>query len=221
MPADQAAGLRRRNARQPLRCIYCFCDTADSSVRLAQALHQTGRHPLLVDTLGRMFAASSPRSLFDWKHQLEHKQLRTLPQHYGEGWHAPGVRADEPALSGVAAGYDYVLFDLDWGNADLALLPGAAHTVMLEVSRTDASVQHAYAVLKTMACSGVSFCACLLGDGLACDQVRSAVRHFLGQPSADAIFSVANEHDAFAALAVRMAGEETSLRACSNKTGNT
>jgi hypothetical protein len=190
-------------------------------MRLAQALHQIGRQLLLVDTLGRVFAASSPRSLFDWKHQLEHKQLHTLPQRYGEGWHAPGVRADEPALAGVAAGYDYVLFDLDRGNADLALLPGAAHSVILEVSRTDESVQHAYAVLKTMAWSGVSFCAYLLGDGLTCDRVRSAACHFLGQPSADAIFSVANEHDAFAALAVRMAGEETGLRACSNKTGNT
>lgn len=188
---------------------------------MAHALHRTGRAPLLVDTLGRLFAASSPRSLFDWKHQLEHGQLHTLPQAYGESWHAPGVRADETALSVVAAGYDHVMFDLGWSNADLALLPGAAHTVVLEIRRTDESMLQAYAVLKTVACSGEPFGAYLVGDCLACDQVRSAACHFLGQRFAGAIFSMAIGDDAFAALAIRMAGEETSLSACFNKTGNT
>lgn len=221
MPADQAAGLRRRSARQPLRCIYCFSDNPESSIRVARALRQTGRVPLVVDTLGRLFAASSPRSLFDWKHQLEHRQLHTVSQVFGDGWHAPGVRADEPALSGVAAGYDHVVFDLDWGKAELALLPGAAHTVVLDVRCADPSMLQAYAVLKTVAGSGEPFGAYLAGDGLACDQVRAAACQFLGQRFADAISNMADADDAFAALAVRMAGEETGLSARSNKTGNT
>ncbi|MBW8327662.1 MAG: hypothetical protein K0M48_00395 [Thiobacillus sp.] len=167
----------------------------------------------MIDTQGRLFAASSPRSLFDWKHQLEHGQLHTLPQAYGEGWHAPGVRADEPALSAVAASYDYVMFDAGWGT-DLALLPGAAHTVVMEVRRSDESMLHAYALLKTLACSGGVFSVGLLGDGVACGHFRAESSQFLEQRFADAICSVANEDDAFAALAVRMAGEETSLRAC-------
>ena len=219
MPADQAAGLRRHScpsghgARQPLRCIYCFSDSVDSSVRLAHALHQLGQALLLVDTQGRLFVDASPRCLFDWKHQLERRQLHTLPQAYGEGWYAPGVRADEPALSSMANGYDYVIFDSGWG-ADLALLPGAAQTVVTEVRRTDESMLHAYAVLKTLACSGSAVSVGLLGDRVACDHVRAAGCRFLEQRFAQAIFSVANEDDAFAALAVRMSGEETSLAAC-------
>ena len=219
MPADQAAGLRRhacssgRGARQPLRCITCFSDSVDSSVRLAHALHQIGRVPLLVDTQGRLFADSSPRSLFDWKHQLERRQLHTLPQAYGAGWYAPGIRADEPALSGMANGYDHVIFDAGRG-ADLALLPGAVHTAVMDLRRTDDSMLHAYAVLKTLACSGSAVSVGLLGDRFACDHVRAAGCRFLERRFAHAIFSVANEDDAFAALAVRMADEETSLTAC-------
>lgn len=221
MSADQAAGLRRRNARQPLRCIYCFSDNPDSSVRLAQAVCRTGQVLLLVDTLGRLFAASSPRSLFDWKNQLERRQLHTLPQAYGAGWYAPGMRSDEPALSGVANSYDYLMFDLGWDNADIALLPGAAHTAVVEVRRTDESMLHAFAVLKTLAHSGGTFSVGLLGDRVACDRVRAAVCHFLEERFAHAVFNVANEDDAFAVLAVRMAGEETGLTACSYKTGIT
>jgi hypothetical protein len=221
MPADQAAGLRRRAASQPVRCIYFFAGSAASSVQLAHALHQIGQVLLLVDTQGRLFSASSPRSLFDWRHQLERQQLHTLPQAYGDGWYAPGMRADEPALSGMADAYDYVMFDSGLGGADLALLPGAAHTVVMEVCRTDESVLHAYAVLKTLAGSGGAFCVYLLGDRGACEQARAAACHFLGQRFAHAIFSMAKEDDAFAALAGRMAGEETSLTACSHKTGNT
>jgi hypothetical protein len=220
VPVDQAAGLRRRAASQPLRCITCISESADSSVRLARALHEIGRVTLLVDTQGRLFADASPRSLFAWKHQLARRQFHTLPQAYGAGWYAPGVRADEPALSGMVNGYDRVIFDAGWGT-DLALLPGAAHTVVIEVRRSDESMGHAYAVLKTLARSGSAVNVGLLGDRLACDHVRAAACRFLEQQFAQAIFSLANEDDAFAALAVRMADEETSLTAGFNKTGNT
>jgi hypothetical protein len=214
VPADQAAGLRRRTARQPLRCIHSFSDSADASVRLAHALHRAGRQLLLIDTRGRLFGASSTCSLFDWRHQLERRQPHTLPQPYGEGWYAPGMRGDEPALSGLASGYDCVMFDSEWEYAELALLAGAAHTVVMEVRRRGESMLHAYAVLKTLAYLGSASSAYLLGEPAACDQVRAAARHFLGPRLAQAICSVAHEDDAFAALAVRMAGEETGLAAC-------
>ena len=213
MAADQAAGLRRRRTRQSAPCIHLFSESADFSVYLAQALHQLGRESLLVDMQVRLFADSPACILFDWKRQLERGQLQTLPQTYGKGWYAPGMRADEPALSGMMNGYDHVIFDMVWG-ADLALLPDAAHTVVMEVRRTDESMRHAYAVLKTLACMGRAVSVGLLGDRFACDHVRAAACRFLEQRFAHAIFSVANEDDAFAALAVRMANEETSLTAC-------
>lgn len=212
--ADQAAGLRRRaclagrKTRQPLRYIHCISDSAEPGRRLAHALHQLGRALLVIDTQGRQFAASSPRSLFDWKHQIERRQVHTLPQACCEGWYAPGVRADEPALPGLLHGYDDVIFDCGWTCTDLALLPRVAHTVIMEVRCSDESMQKAYAVIKTLAGSGVAFKSALFGDPLACDHLRAAGCHFLGQGVAQAIFSVANENDAFAALAVRMTDEE-------------
>ncbi|MBI3430932.1 MAG: hypothetical protein HY018_01815 [Hydrogenophilales bacterium] len=219
MAADQAAGLRRHSARQPARCIHVFSDSPDTAASLAQALHQAGRAPLLVDMQGRLFADAPARSLFDWRQQLQREQLQTLPLAYGAGWYAPGVRADEPALSAVANGYDHVIFDVGWGSG-LALLPGAAHTVLMEIRHADKNLHadepmlRTYALLKTLACLKGTVSVGLLGDRLACDHVRAASCRFLEQRFAHAIFSLANEDDAFAALAVRMADEETSLRAC-------
>lgn len=167
---------------------------------------------LLVDTQDRLFVTSSPRSLFGWKHQLERRLLHTLPQAYGEGWHAFGVRPDEPALAGIASDYDHVIFDMAWGRRDLALRPGTVHTVIMDIHPTDESMREAYTVLKTLASSGVAFGASLLGDRSACDRVWAASCHFLERGVEHAIVNLANEDDAFAALAVRMAGEERAWR---------
>jgi hypothetical protein len=214
MLADQAAGLRRRGVRQPLPCILCFFESADSTVHLAHALHQMGRESLLIDMQGRLFAASTTRSLFDWKRQLERGQLQTLPQTYGKGWYAPGVQADETALHGMTLAFDHVIFDAGWRGAGLDLRPGVTHMIALEIQHTDESMRHAYALLKTLANLGGASCIGLLGDTVACERVRAACCQFLGQRLEHALFSVANEDDAFAALAVRMADEETSLTAC-------
>jgi hypothetical protein len=106
MPADQAAGLRRRSDRQLPRCVHCFFDSAASISRLANALHRHGRISLLVDMHGRTVADSPTRNLFDWRQQIARGQLQLHPMPYGDAWHAPGVRADEPALRRAAHGYD-------------------------------------------------------------------------------------------------------------------
>ena len=209
MPIDQAAGLRRRNARQPVRGIHCFFDAPVSSTRLTHALHQLGQVSLLVDMRGRLFADSSPRSLFDWKQQLERGQLNTLPQTCGDGWLAPGVRADAPNLPRVVQGYDCVVFDAGPVGNELTLLPGTFNAVIVEVRLDEDSVRRAYRMLKTLSQVGNGMSVGLLGDAAACDHVRTVCRRFLGQGFAQIIYSVANEDDAFAALAVRMAGEET------------
>ena len=211
MPADQAAGLRRRNARQPLRCIHCFFDQAESTTRLAQALYQHGRSVLLLDASGRMFADASPRSLFDWKQQLQCGQLHTVPLAYGAGWYAPGVQADEPALCAVAHTYDDVLFDV--GLGDPALMPGASQGVVLEVNASHESMLRAYARFKTLSHASGDLSVALLGDPSACDQVKAACSRFLDPLVERSIYSVAHEVDAFAALAVRMACEEASQQA--------
>jgi hypothetical protein len=210
MLADQAAGLRRRSGHQVLRCIHGFFDSSQSASRLVQALDQRGWTALLVDAGGRIFADSPTRSLFDWRQQLQRGQLLMQPLAHGEGWHAPGVRADEPALMQIAQGYDCVVFDA--GNMDgLTLMPSAAHAMVIEVDATQESMQRGYALLKTLAAAGEVSSIGMVGDVAACNHVRAACAHFLDAQFAQTIYSSACEDDAFAELAVRMAGEETSL----------
>ena len=209
MAPDQAAGLRRRRDQQPPPCIHCFFDTAESAIRLAQALHRRGLSSLLIDACGRVFSDSPTRSLFDWKQQLERGQPLRLSMPYGDSWYAPGIRGDEPALMAVARDYDCVVFDACPDAPDWAPVPGAAQAVVLEVNATNASSLQGYARLKTLAHSGVSFSVGLLGDAAACDHLQAACKRFLDPAFGRTVYSVAREDDAFAALAVRMAHEET------------
>ena len=71
----------------------------------------------------------------------------------------------------------------------------------------------AYALLKTLSHLEGRVSIGLLGDAVACDQLQAACRSFLDPEFNQAVYSVAHEVDAFAALAVRMAGEETGLTA--------
>ena len=209
MPADQAAGLRRRSGRQALRCIHGLFDSAESSPRLAQALHRRGWTVLLVDSCGRLFADSPTRSLFDWRQQLERGQLHRLPQSYGEGWHAPGARADEPALARAAQGYDCVVFDAGPNAASLARMPGADHAMVIEMNATHASMQRGYALLKTLSHLHGAMRVGLVGDAATCHRVRAACMQFLDARFAQAVYSATHEDGVFAELAARMAGEET------------
>jgi hypothetical protein len=210
MPADQAAGLRRRSALHLPRCIHCCFDSASSISRLAAALHRHGWASLLVDMHGRLDADSPTRSLFDWRQQIARGQLQLQAMPYGDVWHAPGVRADEPALRRAAHGYDLVLFDGAPGGTELFLMSDAAHALIVEVQPTHESMLRAYTLLKSLSHVGGAYGVGLLGDAAACDQVMSACGHFLDPGFGQAIFSVAHEDDAFARLAVRMAGEEAS-----------
>jgi len=211
VPADQAAGLRRRSAQQPLRCIHVFSHSPESTIRLAQALHRHGWTSLLIDIGGRVFADSPARSLFDWRQQLARQQLHTLAMSHGDGWHAPGLRVNEPALRPLAQRYDCLLFDASLDAPDWLPLPDSAQTLILEVNAEQASMLQVYALIKTLAhrASGVSIG--LLGDAASCAHLQAACRAFLDPAFSQAVHSVAHEDDAFAALAVRMTGEETGL----------
>lgn len=207
---DQAAGLRRRSAHLPPACIYCFFDTAEWTEKLAGALQQTGRNSLLIDRRGRLFAAAPTRSLFDWKQQLERGELHTVSSSHGDGWYAPGVRADEPALRGGARDYDFLLFDEEPNGAELILMPDASHTFIIEMQATQPSMLRAYTLLKTLSHAEGRGNVSLLGDQTACAHVLNTARHFLPQPFTLAIDSVAHAATAFSALAVRMPCEEMS-----------
>ena len=209
MLPDQAAGLRRRSAQQPVRCVHCFFDLSASSTRLAQALHQLGQVSLLVDTCGRLFGDLPTRSLFEWKQQLERNQMNTLPLAYGDGWYAPGLQTDAPNLLSAVQRYDCVVLDAGPIGNELALLPDSHNTVLIEVQSQGDSMQRAYRMLKTLSHSGKDLGVGLLGDVAACEHLQDACCHFLEQSFTQAIFSVSHEHDAFAALAVRMSAEET------------
>jgi len=220
MPADQAEGLRRRSALQRLRRIDCFFDTPASTVRLAHALHRRGWTSLLVDTRGRVFADSPTRSLFDWRQQIARGQLHTLPMPFGDGWHAPGMQGDEPALRTLAQGYDCLLLDAGPDASEWTPLPGVARALVLEVDASQASMLQGYALLKTLSRRGGHTSVGLLGDAGACARLQAACGEFLDPLFCRGLYSVAGEGDAFAALAVRMAAEETGLTA-RYKTGNT
>jgi hypothetical protein len=211
MPADQAAGLRRRRAQRPVRCLHVFSESPHATLRLAQALHRLGCSALLVDKTGRLFGDAPTRSLFDWRQQLARADLHTLPLPYGDGWHAPGARVDDPAWANVAHAHAHVVFDEGAVGAELALMPDAASAVLIEVGAAQESMQRAYALLKTLhRLDGVSGIA-LAGGAADCERVRSACAQFLDPHFAQGLFCPAQEDDAFAALAVRMTDEETGL----------
>ncbi len=218
MPADQAAGLRRRSDLQPLRCIHGFFHSPQSTTQLAQALHRRGWTSLLVDTRGRLFANAPTQSLFDWRQQLARQQLHTQALPSGDGWHAPGLMADEPGLRAIAQRYDCLLFDASLDAPDWLPLPDMDQTIVLEVGTGQASMQQAYALLKTLCHLESRAGIGLLGDAAGCDRLLAACRQYLDPAFVQAVHSVAHEGDAFAALAVRMADEETRLTA-RDKTG--
>ena len=81
-------------------------------------------------------------------------------------------------------------------------------------------MQQTYALLKTLAHLESRAGIALLGNAAACDRLQAGCRQYLDPAFVQAIHSVAHEDDAFAALAVRMADEETGLTA-RYKTGTT
>lgn len=212
---DQAAGLRRRAARLAPRAIQVFSASKDCAPQLAQAFHHRGLTVLLIDAHERLLDAST-RNLFGWRRQLERDQLLTHPMPYGDGWRAAGVRADEPALARAVRGYDVVVFDVPVGERALALMPGAVHAAAVEVHAGE-SLRYAYALVKTLAGSPAVSGIGLFGDRGACERVLAASRNFLTPACSQIVCSVAGENDVFAALAVRMSAEETSLTARHNK----
>lgn len=207
---DQAAGLRRRSARTPCGCMYCFFDTAEWTDKLAAALQQSERTSLLIDRRGRLFAGASTRSLFDWKQQLERGEVHTLSLDHGDGWYAPGVRADDPGLRDVARAYDHLLLDEETSGAELILMPDANHTFLIEVQPAQESMLRAYTLLKSLSHAAGEGNVSLLGDQTACAHVLSTAGRFLPQPFVQAIDCVAHVDTAFSLLAVRMPSEETS-----------
>lgn len=210
--ADQAAGLRRRSTAQQARHLLVYSDAAECVIRLARALRERGRHTLVVDAGARLFGDAPARPLFDWRQQLARGRLHTIPLAGGEGWHAPGARADEVMRHAALQGYDTVLFDTDEA-AGASSLPAAPGAVIIEVHAAHASLFRAYGIVKSLAHVGAGGPIGLLGDAAACERVRAACGHFLGERVQERVYSAAQEDDAFAALAVRMAGEETSASA--------
>ena len=210
MAADQAAGLRRHHGHRPVRCIHAFFDTAESATQLARALHRLGRTSLLIDTCGRAFSGSTTRSLFDCQQQLARNHLHLLPMPFGNAWPARGVRADNPALMTVARDYDCLLFDVCPEAPDWIPLVGASHAVVLQVKHQRASMLHGFSILKTLSRLSDPVRVLLLGEADACDHFQAACTRFLDPSFSRSVYSVAREDDVFAALAVRMAEEETS-----------
>lgn len=212
MSSDQAAGLRRRAGAVP-RCIHCFSSTGATGVRLAEALRPYDWNVLRVDTIARAPGQVPARSLFDWRLQLARAQVSLLPTAYGDAWHAPGGQADVLEFATLARQYDAVLLDADSRCHAWKPMPGADNRIVIELAADTAALRQAYALLKTL-CSEQAGCeVSLVGDGLACRRLQDAVRRFLDVSCTQTLSCFAHEVEPFAALAIRMAGEEKGRRA--------
>lgn len=222
MAADQAAGLRRRRSKQPPRLVHCCAGTVDLTRRLVRALHGAGGPVLLIDTGGRLFADVQARSLFDWRRQLACGQPYLIRTDAADGWFAPGLRADVPGLRDLAQSYAFVVLDAAPGAVDWAPMADAIHGCVVDTGTTPDDLLQRYALLKTLAgrARGVPLHVGLVGGIAACDRLLAACRHFLEPAFSRCLQRLEDTDDAFAALAARMAGEETRLTA-RNNTGNT
>lgn len=215
MPADQAAGLRRRQAAVS-QIVYVVSDTTSTASALAQALLQRGLTPLLVDARDRLFDTTAAHTLFDWSQQLARGQLLTLPLVNVTGWHAPGCRANVPGLAQATRHFDALIFDCTL--AEIASpASGTREWALLSVQPD--TLPSVYALLKTRALRGEIGCV-LTGDAASCARVREACGRFLGPAAAAMVSSLHDEVDAIAALAVRMAHEEPGCQS-RYKTGHT
>lgn len=206
MAADQAAGLRRRRTACAASCLHLHSSQAATARRLLAALTRQGLDTLLIDTQGRHLD-HAPRNLFDWRRQLARQQLHLHALPAGAAWHAPGVEADAAALAMLAPRYDCLVVDRPLDTASVTALPSPGHVRVLEVSFAD--LKPAYRLLKTLAHQACDATVLLLGEAAACARLEAACGQFLDAAHARRIGSLAHETDAFAALAVRMAGEET------------
>lgn len=221
VPPDQAAGLRRQAQSRRAIHIQCYAASPELARDVSGALYRLGRTTLLIDTQNRLFSDVPARSLFNWQQQCARGSLHLLPQLFGDGWIAPGVAADEPALQQVASRYDQIVFDLDPARPDARIMPGTRCWSVLWVQSDEPSIRHAYALLKTLSHKVPDLSAGLLGDAAACDRVCAACVQFLDPAFAARVYNTAQEVDAIAALAVRMAGAETGPDDARYKIGNT
>ena len=213
MPADQAAGLRRlRQAQTPI-CVTCFLARAASTQALLRALSGLGKRILLVDMDGRHLAVSRTQSLFDWRQQLQRRQLQGLPLPHGEGMYAPGAQGGDAEILEAAFAYDCVLFDAGVLSSSLALATGRKQMLVLQVDATADSLALGYSLLKTLHSSGNASDVLLYGAASACIRLTQAARHFLGEETARRMWAAAAEDEHFAALAARIAAEETGHQA--------
>lgn len=209
MAADQAAGLRQRRADRAARRLCLVSPALAPTRQLVPALARRGLRALMIDTGGRHFA-QLPRSLFDWRRQLADGNLQTAAIPGGEAWLAPGVDAETPDLATVAARYDWLIFDASPSAVNVLAYLATADVLVLDVGH--ATLDPAYRMLKTLAHAGWGGEPVLLGESAACRRVEAACRQFLGVAFAQKIGNLAGEADAIAALAGRMAGEETRPR---------
>lgn len=213
MPADQAAGLRRlRQAQAPI-CITCFLDGAAATQALLRALSVLGKRVLLVDMDGRHLAATRTRSLFDWRQQLQRRRLQALPLPHGEGLYAPGAQGGDAEILDAGHAYDCVVFDAGAMSASLDLATGRTQILVLQLDATADSIALAYSLLKTLHATDNASNVLLCGPPSACIRLTQAARHFLGDAMAGRIWTAAEEDEHFAALAARIAAEETGHQA--------
>lgn len=213
MQADQAAGLRRMWGHQPPVCVAAFFADAASAPSLMRALAGREVRTLLVDCVGRHLGANRARSLFDWRRQLEQARLSVLPLPHGDGLLAPGAVAGDAGILAAAVAYDCVVFDAGPLTQSVDLAPGVSLVLLLQLDEGLPSLERAYALLKSLHREDPARAVLLSGPAAVCARLADAARHFLGEALAARIWTAGDADAHFAALAARIAAEETGRQA--------
>ena len=210
MQADQAAGLRRNQARRRTQVVTVFSAQSGWAFRLAQALHTHGARVLLVDTTGRQATASNTQFIFNWQAQVARQYLQPVPLSGIDTLHAPGALPGSAAIVQASGRWDSVLFDGGQiPSTALTLDASVAQTVVLEVGVAPEMLCHSYALVKTLYLNPIASRVMLCGEAALCERLVAATRHFLSA-RLDWLETVTLEPDAhLTALAAKISAAET------------
>lgn len=219
MQADQAAGLRSKQARHDLRAVSLIDTPADFAPRLAQALMARDQKVLLVDSLGRHARTGKTQFIFGWQQQLAQQGLQTLSVNGVEVMHAPGTQAGDTTIVRASANYQAVLFDGYLLQTDIALESRTPQILLVALNAHSDTLPNAYALIKTLHQHKRDWRVVLIGEAVLAERVMAAVAYFLPAQSGWLEYMNLDADAHLHALAARISAAESGTRPFDNNTG--
>ena len=217
MQADQAAGLRSQPPARLPRVVSLIDVSAETSLRLAQALLAPSQRVVLIDSLGRHSRSRNTHHLFSWQQQVAQQRLQTWPRDGVEILHAPGAQAGDAAIVHASASYHAVLFDGYTLQADIALATQLAYQIVVLEVRADKR-DAAYALMKTLAMRKLDWRVILLGDAALAARLLAARAHFLPEVVPTVEYNHLDSDAHLRAVAARISAADADMRPEQNNT---